>query len=308
MNHRTSALLVGVLLALGGILTAIGKPEREVSMSSVGELWADVFRDADQFGLQLSRVSAQEEMDLGRKIAADLLRTRVSVPASEAYVQGVGASLVKHVKRKEIRYEFHVLDSPVTNAFALPGGQIFLYQGLLDAMQSEAELAAVLGHEIAHVDSRHSIERFQYELRFRRLGLGDVGALLNISRTIIAVGYAQYQELEADSMGLSYALAEGYDPQGGVDLFSRLFRSSNEYARQAAGNTPLEVLAGLAAAEMLDYFRSHPPTPERVRRMTAKIESYRKAHTGARMYRGVENLRRKVPRSRQEFAGEFVHL
>lgn len=277
-------------------------------MTSVGELWADVFRDADQFGLQLSRVSARDEMELGKKIATNLERTRTTVPMWEVYVQAVGRSLAKHVRRKDIHYEFHVIDSPVKNAFALPGGQIFIYQGLLDAMQSEAELAAVLGHEIAHVDSRHCIERFQYQLRLRKLGFGDIGALLNVARMIMAVGYAQYQELEADSLGLSYALAEGYDPQGGIDLFSRMFRGSTDFAQKAAASTPLEVLAQLASGALADYFQSHPPTQERIRRMTAKIEHYRKSHSGDRMYRGVENFRKKVPRSQQEFTGEHIRL
>jgi len=308
MSHRLSAILVAALLATGAILTAIGNPEREVSFSSVGELWADVFRDADQFGLQLSRVSAQEEMDLGRKIAANLHRSNSSVSAWDAYVQAVGKLLVKHVRRKEIQYEFHVIDAPVQNAFAVPGGHIFIYRGLLASMESEAELAAVLGHEIAHVDSRHCIERFQYQLRLRKLGFGDLGAVLDIARIIPSMSYAQYQELEADSLGLSYVLAEGYDPRGGIDLFTRLFRNSTEFARKASGSTPLEVLAELAQGAAGDYFRSHPATSERIRRMAAKASQYARSHAGERVYRGVENLQRKVPRSQQEFASERITL
>jgi predicted Zn-dependent protease len=308
MNHRLSAIIVAVLLAAGGILTAIGDPDRDVSMISVGELWSDVFRDADQFGLQLSRVSAHEEMELGLKIATGLERTRTTVPMWEVYVQAVGNSLARHVRRKDIKYEFHVIDSPIKNAFALPGGQIFIYKGLLEAMQSEAELASVLGHEIAHVDARHCIERFQYRLRLRKVGLGDVGELINIARIVMVAGYAQYQELEADSLGLSYALAEGYDPQGGIDLFGRIFRGSTEFARNAAASTPLEVLASLAGGALSEYFQSHPPTPERIRRMTAKAEQYRKRHAGDRVYRGVENFRKRVPRSQQEFSGEHIRM
>jgi predicted Zn-dependent protease len=231
-----------------------------------------------------------------------------AAPGWQAYVQAVGASLAKHVRRKDIQYEFHVIDGDVKNAFALPGGQIFIYRGLLDSMQSEAELAAVLGHEIAHVDSRHCIERFQYQLRLRKAGFGDLGTLVSIARMIMSIGYSQYQELEADSLGLSYAIAEGYDPQGGIDLFARLFRGSTDFANKASANTPLDVLAGLAAGALSEYFQSHPPTPERIRRMTAQIERYRKSHPGNRMYRGIENFRRKVPRSQQQLQEEFIQL
>ncbi|MFN7935664.1 MAG: M48 family metalloprotease [Bryobacteraceae bacterium] len=300
MSPRISATIVAALLTAGSAATWVGKPEHEVSMTSVGELWSDVFRDADQFGLQLTRVSAKEEMGLGDKMSRGIVRASTTSPMWEVYVNAVGQSLVKHAKRSDIRYQFHVIDAPIHNAFALPGGQIFIYTGLLESMRSEAELAGVLGHEIAHVDLRHCIERYQYQMRV------PGGELLKIAQGFMQIGYAQYQEIEADKAGLRMALASGYDPQGTLDLFSRVFRAA--LPNQVAPNTPLEELAGLTGSMLTDYFRSHPPTPERMRRLSAQIEEYRSEHRGQRHYRGVENFRRKTARAQQEYDGEFVRL
>lgn len=300
MSPRISAIIVASLLAAGSAATWIGKPEREVSMTSVGELWSDVFRDADQLGLQLTRVSASEEMARGEKMSRGIVRGTTTSPMWEVYVNAVGQSLAKHVKRSDIRYQFHVLDAPVQNAFSLPGGQIFVYTGLLSQMRTEAELAAVLGHEIAHVDLRHCIERYQYRMRV------PAGEALELTHLFMRTGYAQYQEMEADTAGLHMALAAGYDPQGTIDLFARVFRAG--LRRETPPSTPLEELADLTQSTLTDYFRSHPPTPERMRRLSAHIEEYSRTHRGQRHYRGVENLRRKTARTVKEFEGEFVRL
>jgi len=300
MSPRISATIVAALLTAGSAATWVGKPEHEVSMTSVGELWSDVFRDADQFGLQLTRVSAKEEMTLGDKMSRGIVRGSTTSPMWEVYVNAVGQSLAKHAKRSDIRYQFHVIDAPIHNAFALPGGQIFVYTGLLESMRSEAELAGVLGHEIAHVDLRHCIEHYQYRMRV------PGGELLKIAQSFMQIGYAQYQEMEADKAGLRMALVAGYDPQGTLDLFARVFRAA--LPNQLSPNTPLEELAGLTSSMLTDYFRSHPPTPERMRRLSALIEEYRSEHRGQRQYRGVENFRRKTARAQKEYDGEFVRL
>jgi predicted Zn-dependent protease len=300
MSPRISAAIVATLLSAGSAATWIGKPERDVSLTSVGELWSDVFRDADQLGLQLTRVSAKDEMALGDKMARGIVRASTTSPMWEVYVNAVGQSLVKHAKRTDIRYQFHVIDAPVHNAFALPGGQIFVYTGLLQSMRSETELAGVLGHEIAHVDLRHAIERYQYQMKV------PGGELLKIAQGFMQIGYAQYQEIEADKSGLRMALATGYDPQGTLDLFARVFRGS--LSNPVPPNTPIEELADLSASLLTEYFRSHPPTAERMRRLAGQIEEYRREHRGERLYRGVENFRRKTARAQQQYDGEFVRL
>lgn len=299
-----NALIVGGVLIAGAVVTALGKPDSEPNYTNAGELWWDVVRDADGLGLQLSRVSAAEEMDAGRKMALRIVSGSTVATAWQTYVEAVGQGVAKQVGRKDIRYEFHVIDEPTVNAFALPGGQIFIFTGLLEKMQNEAELASVLGHEVGHVDARHCIERLQYELRMKRLGLKELGQITDLLRRLPEQGYAQYQELEADELGVRMSLAAGYDPGDGIALFRRLFVTGT----QMKPTSPLEELASVALSTVFDYFRSHPPTPERMRRMQGLVDTERRKSTGRLVYRGTENFNRRIPMSQQQFGGETVRL
>lgn len=108
------------------------------------------------------------------------------------------------------------------NAFALPGGHVAIGRDLLRLMESEDELAAVIGHEMAHVDLRHCIERLQYELTARKAGLDVVYIVTSIPIVLFHAGYSKNQEIDADRIGLQYAVAEGYSPWGAINLFRRI--------------------------------------------------------------------------------------
>jgi len=151
---RAKFVSVLVLIVAGASLATRGTPDPHVSLSSVVDLWTDTLRDTDQIGMKLTRLSDAEET----KIGSDLARGMGAGDAAAAeYVRQVARPLLAHVRRHGIQYQFHVVDSPEINAFALPGGQIFVMRGLLDFVESEAELSAILGHEISHVDLRHCI-------------------------------------------------------------------------------------------------------------------------------------------------------
>lgn len=292
MNTRISAAVAAALFLAGGLFTWFGHPEREVSFASAGELWADVLRDADQLGLQLTRMSDAEEMDLGRKLAQPYLQAPVT--AWQSYVDAVGQSLARHVSRTGIRYQFHVIDAPWVNAFALPGGQIFVFTGLLGKAASESELAAVLAHEIAHIDARHCAERYQYELKLARLKAGDLARLGNLPQAVLSTGYAQRHELEADTIGLRLAAAAGYDARGAERMFQHLAQTQGTTSAPAPA-TPLDEMLRAAGTAATDWLRSHPPTPERIRRVSALAARYPAGHVG------TENHRRRIPRSQQQF-------
>jgi hypothetical protein len=213
-------ILVLALLIGGGAAVYLGSVEQPVDFSSVLEIWGDVLRDADQLGLQLTRASDDEEMRLGRDLAARVASWSNETRDGQAYVSEVGKSLLPGLRRKGIRYQFHVLDAPVPNAFVLPGGQVFITTGMFGFLQSEAELASVLGHEMSHVDLRHSIERYQYLLKARKVHFAPVGQLAEIARSLATIEYAKYQELDADAQGVRLSIEAGYDPQAAVDAFA----------------------------------------------------------------------------------------
>jgi beta-barrel assembly-enhancing protease len=281
------------LFVVTSALVAAGRMEQSVSFEAVLEMWADVLRDADQFGLKLTRLSAQDEMALGRKLAAS--QSGISDP----YVSAVGAELARHVRRTGIQYEFSVVNDTTANAYALPGGRIYITTALLQALTSESELAAVLGHEIAHVDLRHAVELYQLESRF-----GTLGQVAEFTRRLVSVGYNKYQELEADTQGLSYAVQAGYDPASAALVFQRLQQIS--YSASAAPPSPVGQVVVAAGDALRDYFRSHPAFGDRIDRLVRYVEQNRRSLRGRTFYVGRQNLAQKVPRRQQQFPQETI--
>lgn len=297
--------LVLVLLFGGTVAVTSGNVDPAVSLASVTEVWSDVWRDIDQVGMKLTRVSDQDEMILGKEIAGRLKPGTIRRPQQKAYVTAVGQSLVPYTRRRGIDYEFHVIDAYWVNAFAIPGGQIFVSTGLLDFLESEAELAAILGHEIAHVDLRHCIELYQYDLVMEEVGLEEIGAVVQLPHRLLSRGFSKYQELEADYQGVQLSLSAGYEPHACVTLHERFMEHSGD-RRDPTPRTPGgEVLQSLEDA-LGSYLDSHPASEERGRRLRQLIESNRWRLAGQSFYRGVQNHQKLLPRSEQEFPSERV--
>ncbi len=153
--------------------------------------------------------------------------------ALQQYVQAVGEKLAMKSHRPNLVYRFTILDSPVVNAFALPGGYIYITRGLMAYLNSEAQLAAVLGHEIGHVTARHGV-RQQSAAQAANLGytLGAIllpelraapsRSLFNILGGALLSGYGREHELEADRLGAEYLARAGYDPQAMIDVIKIL--------------------------------------------------------------------------------------
>jgi len=267
------------LMIACGVAVSRGKPDPDVSFNSARQLWSDVLRDADDLGLQLTRVSAGREMQLGDQLAAEVARWNTEDPAASARVAAVGERLLPGVNRKAIRYHFHVLNSPGINAFALPGGHVYVLSGMLDFVQSDSELAATLGHEISHVDLRHCIERYQYQLALKKVGADDASAIAGLAHMLIAIGYNQDEELEADLSGQRLAVKAGYDPYGAVRVFERLAVKLAQPPPVEA-NTPGSELSQAIEGAFGSYFRTHPLTAERELRLRAMAERDRRALGG----------------------------
>jgi len=301
MRNRVWFISVLALLAAGGILASLGEQNPDVSLASVRAIWADVLRDADQIGYKATRVSAQEEMDVGRELAD--ARWGVEDPATALYLAAVAAPLLEHVRRKDIQYTFHAIESPGINAFALPGGQIFVQRGLLNFLHSEAELAAILGHEIAHVDLRHAIERYQYELALKKVGARDVGAIIEIAHGIVTIGYTQYQDLEADAEGERLAIEAGYDPDAGPNVFHRMQQRWGEFSRVRA-TTPAGEVAQSIGTAIVSYFRTHPTSEERERQLEELVAGNQRRLAGQTFYVGVRNYGERRPRSEVNYPQE----
>jgi predicted Zn-dependent protease len=178
------------------------------------------------------------------------------------YVAEVGQRVAAHAKRP-IAYHFHLIsDHDFINAFAIPGGHVFIGLGLIDQMKSEDELAFVLSHEIEHIDHYHPAERVQMEAQLRHLNLGILAAVVEIPMSLWQAGYSKDEEFEADREGVRLAALGGYAPLGAVEMFERFLQLEQAYVAHSA--TPVEELSHVAIEGLEGYFRSHPETAERL--------------------------------------------
>jgi predicted Zn-dependent protease len=270
MSRRLRFLLILATLIAATIVAALLPSRSDVSLASVRQLWSDTLRDADQPGLRLTRLSASEEMQLG----ADLLRTTpwTEDPSAAPRLVRIAQRMLPHVHRGDIVYQFHVVQAPMINAFALPGGQILVTDALLGFVQSDDELAEVLGHEMAHVDLRHAVEHYQYQYR--------LGPIVELFHRLATMPFSADQELDADAEGLRLAIAGGYDPAAGPALFARMQQQFHETAKPPA-TTPAGEIAHSLGDALASYFRSHPPSEERARRLR-DLAAAARSHQGAR--------------------------
>jgi predicted Zn-dependent protease len=243
-------------------------------------LVADTEQEAERIPLAVTRVSDEEESAAGEKIAREegLEQPRELSPEDvriTAYLNSVGSVVAAHVHRRGIRYRFYLSnDKSWVNACALPGGYTIVGRGLLNLLQSEDALAAVLGHETAHVDNRHAIERLQYELASQKLGLEDVYHLGRPAVQIFQAGYTKEQELEADRVGLDYAVQARYSPAGILQLMEDFEKLEAQSAAEPA-RSPIDEIAGVPLATLQEYFRSHPPATERKAALENEIQAMR---------------------------------
>jgi predicted Zn-dependent protease len=226
-------------------------------------------------------MSEAQEVSLGARADQDIKKqySLYDLKGLQAYVESVGQKLAQVSHRTGLSYRFTVLDSPEVNAFALPGGYIYITRGLIAYLNSEAELAAVLGHELGHVTARHGVRQAS-AAQGTDLLLNILGAvspamrssgLQNVSGLLVGAllsGYGREHELEADRIGAEYLARAGYDPQAmirviGVLKNHELFDA--EVAKQE-GRQP-RAYHGL--------FASHPDNDTRLKEVVAAADKFR---------------------------------
>ena len=264
---RAIAFLIVLCVALAALyFSERNQDKSHVSPNAVLEMAADVQRDVTRAPMRFTRLSDEEEIKIGNQLAEAYTAENEKLSPEERglqeYIAKVGTAVSSHAHR-HLPYRFHLIPNrSLINAFSLPGGHVFVGEGLLDLMNSEDQLAFILGHEIEHVDHYHCAERVQIEARFRKLNLGTVGEFVQIPLEVWEAGYSKDEELEADREGLRLAVVSGYSPEGAVSLFMRFHEIQMDRAVNA--KSPQQELSELAIQSLEGYFRSHPPTSERI--------------------------------------------
>jgi len=226
---------------------------------------------------ELVLISEQQEIAMGQQSAAEVEQSIGLVPDSalQNYVQRVGIGLARASQRPNLPWQFRVVKDATPNAFALPGGYIFVTRGLMGLMTSEAELATVLGHEIGHVTARHQVRSLtRAELAQAGLAVGSMlsqtiaryGQLASSGLQLLFLKYSRGDEAQADELGFGYAYRARYDVGEMGDVFATLDRY---VGKQTAGKG-----SGLPS-----WLETHPSGPDRVaavnRRLAALGDSAR---------------------------------
>ena len=224
-------------------------------------------------------MSEQQEIDIGRQSHAEILQTfgEYDDPELQRYVERIGKRLAAESHRSELIYRFTVLDSKDVNAFALPGGYIYITRGLLAYLNDEASLAAVLGHEIAHVTARHGVQQYS-AAQMTNIGatLGAIfvpgmnnaaaGQLVNVLSSAILSGYGREHELEADRLGAVYLARNGYDPERILDVLGVL-KDQSQFAAEIAR------AEGREPNSYHGLFASHPDNDTRLQEVVGTARS-----------------------------------
>lgn len=206
-------------------------------------------------------VPVEQEVELGDQIAEELAEELSFSDDEEltGYVVGLGEDLLEVVDRthEDLEFSFYLVDDDeMVNAFAIPGGGIYIFTGLIKAMDNEAELAAVMGHEIAHVTRRHIAQRLIaiYGVdAVANAALGEdpglVGQLVrDVAQQGFMLSYSREQERDADRFGVRYQSAAGYDPEGFITFFQKL---------EGAPTPPTFLSTHPPAGERIDNIRDH---------------------------------------------------
>ncbi len=217
---------------------------------------------------KLNMVSEEQEIEMGQQFSQEIEKelTLIKDPEVVAYVDRLGQSLARVSKRNNIPYKIQVVDTDEVNAFAIPGGWLYVNRGLIEQAANESELAGVMGHEIGHIVGRHSARQMTQQYGADLLAQIALGTAPNQTAAMTAallqngtlMHYSRDMESEADDYGVQELYDAGIDPNGLPSFFEKL--------------AALEAKSGGGELDPVSkMFTSHPATPERIQRTRAAI-------------------------------------
>ena len=237
-------------------------------------------------------VSVADEIAIGRQAQAKVKQEtpQPKDAAVQAYVARLGRQLAAHAKGERYPYSFSVADYREINAFALPGGPVWVNRGAMQAASTESQLAGVLAHEIAHISQRHAAQQLSKAM-VTNLGLGLLGALLgnaggsgaaNIAARYVASGaflkFSRDDEQEADRIGVGIMARAGWDPHGMIDLMESI------RAQEKRDPSSVEI-----------FFSNHPSPKDRVARLTRVVPQRRTGKRDSADFQSIRARLRKLP-------------
>ncbi len=217
--------------------------------------------------------SPQEDLALGRKYSPYVekeLGGRIPDESVQSYINRVGQRIARFCHRPDMAYHFAAVDTDMANAIAMPGGYVFITRGLLEELESEAQLAAILGHEVGHIVARDSMAAMSRQIGMTALVAAahvgdvpsDVGRAAMFITSVLTLQYSREDEVDADLVGLSYMIQAGYDPNGMVET--------------------MQILQDLQTVRPIEFFSTHPNPENRLAYLKERI---------ARRYASMDSLK-----------------
>jgi len=207
-------------------------------------------------------IDTQTEVNLGKDISKQINSEMKLLKDEKMHerLDAIGKKISEVSDRQDITYNFYIIDEKESNAFAIPGGSVYVNSGLITKANDD-ELAAVIGHEVGHIAARHSVKRLQSVLGYQlitAIALGVSGQdqalqAVDVVFNVVILGYSRKDEYLADKLAVKYTKAAGFNPQGVITFFQKL--------KQESKNTTLNLV----------FLSSHPPIDERIKQAEKEI-------------------------------------
>ncbi len=301
MRFLRPVALVLILVSGGAFITVlfVGRVETplKTSLAPLFQMLGEPVRGVDEAASKVLPVNEYDEKEYGERIAAYYKSRTDTGDSTYKYINGV-LNNISSFSSKPFRYQAFILNTRYPNACAFPGGVILITQGLLDVLKTEGQVAAVLAHEMGHIECGHCFNAVKYELLTDKIDIPNVGSLADmLNRLFFRHSYSKTQEAEADLFSYKTILRTVYTPSSVAGAFHCL----REYHEDRGSGTD-----GESADVLRDYFMSHPPLRLRVAKYEAEAERWWEKNPGVERYKGKRNLVERVPVSVRKWDGEWI--
>jgi len=279
---KLRVMFLACLLLLGGglgvfLYTREVQPPVEPTLTSAFQVFGETVRLVDRLASRAMPIDDFDEAALGEAYTA--MYEQRQKTSTTIYVNEV-LSTISTYAQKDFSYRAIVVPSSVPNAMALPGGVVFVTEGLLQTLDNEAQLAAVLAHEVGHIELSHCVDAIKYEIVARKFGVLPLGQIADMAvQLMIRHSFSKTQEHEADLYAWTRLGNSRYDPRAVGESFAALMRWQEELG-----------VPGYDPGPFRDYFASHPPLEVRAHEFGNRADRWWQRHAAERRYAGALNL------------------